>query len=80
MVTEQPLIKGDGFHQESQREIRDTGFRMRHGWGVVQLVGHLTVNEAGVGSNPTAPANIVKPEVCDAGVRQSEIEATFHVV
>jgi hypothetical protein len=29
-----------------------------HGWGVVQLVGHLTVNEAGVGSSPTAPANL----------------------
>ena len=27
-----------------------------HGWGVVQLVGHLTVNEDGVGSSPTAPA------------------------
>jgi hypothetical protein len=26
------------------------------GWGVVQLVGHLTVNEDGVGSSPTAPA------------------------
>jgi hypothetical protein len=30
----------------------------RHGWGVVQLVGHLTVNEDGVGSSPTAPANL----------------------
>ncbi len=27
------------------------------GWGVVQSVGHLTVNEDGVGSSPTAPAN-----------------------
>jgi hypothetical protein len=26
-------------------------------WGVVQSVGHLTVNEDGVGSSPTAPAN-----------------------
>ena len=26
-------------------------------WGVVQLVGHLTVNEDGEGSNPSAPAN-----------------------
>ena len=25
-------------------------------WGVVQLVGHLTVNEDGEGSNPSAPA------------------------
>jgi hypothetical protein len=25
---------------------------------VVQLVGHLTVNEDGVGSSPTAPANL----------------------
>jgi hypothetical protein len=28
-------------------------------WGVVQLVGHLTVNEDGVGSSPTAPANFL---------------------
>src|SRR6266436_3657736 len=27
-------------------------------WGVVQLVGHLTVNEDGEGSNPSAPANL----------------------
>jgi hypothetical protein len=26
-------------------------------WGVVQSVGHLTVNEDGGGSNPPAPAN-----------------------
>ena len=26
-------------------------------WGVVQPVGHLTVNEDGEGSNPSAPAN-----------------------
>ena len=26
-------------------------------WGVVQSVGHLTVNEDGEGSNPSAPAN-----------------------
>src|ERR1700756_3734609 len=31
---------------------------MAESWGVVQLVGHLTVNEDGVGSSPTAPANI----------------------
>jgi hypothetical protein len=29
----------------------------RRRWGVVQLVGHLTVNEDGEGSNPSAPAN-----------------------
>jgi hypothetical protein len=29
---------------------------VRRCWGVVQLVGHLTVNEAGEGSNPSAPA------------------------
>jgi hypothetical protein len=29
---------------------------LRRCWGVVQLVGHLTVNEAGEGSNPSAPA------------------------
>ena len=30
--------------------------QLKNGWGVVQLVGHLTVNEDGVGSSPTAPA------------------------
>jgi hypothetical protein len=29
---------------------------MKKKWGVVQLVGHLTVNEDGEGSNPSAPA------------------------
>jgi hypothetical protein len=29
-------------------------------WGVVQLVGHLTVNEDGEGSNPSAPAKIFR--------------------
>src|ERR1700722_15851113 len=29
-------------------------------WGVVQSVGHLTVNEDGVGSSPTAPANSLR--------------------
>jgi hypothetical protein len=29
-------------------------------WGVVQLVGHLTVNEDGEGSNPSAPARFSK--------------------
>ena len=37
------------------RRIRPPGGRAR--WGVVQLVGHLTVNEDGEGSNPSAPAN-----------------------
>lgn len=31
-------------------------------WGVVQPVGHLTVNEDGEGSNPSAPANF--PREC----------------
>jgi hypothetical protein len=31
---------------------------MKKKWGVVQLVGHLTVNEDGEGSNPSAPAKI----------------------
>jgi hypothetical protein len=30
---------------------------LQYRWGVVQLVGHLTVNEDGEGSNPSAPAN-----------------------
>ena len=29
-------------------------------WGVVQPVGHLTVNEDGEGSNPSAPANSIE--------------------
>ena len=29
-------------------------------WGVVQPVGHLTVNEDGEGSNPSAPANLTQ--------------------
>ena len=29
-------------------------------WGVVQPVGHLTVNEDGGGSNPPAPANFLQ--------------------
>jgi hypothetical protein len=29
-------------------------------WGVVQPVGHLTVNEDGEGSNPSAPANSLR--------------------
>src|SRR5882724_13372731 len=37
-----------------RRSIRPPGGRAR--WGVVQLVGHLTVNEDGEGSNPSAPA------------------------
>src|SRR5712664_3650791 len=32
-------------------------------WGVVQLVGHLTVNEDGEGSNPSAPANSFRARV-----------------
>ena len=32
-------------------------------WGVVQPVGHLTVNEDGEGSNPSAPANLTDSPV-----------------
>jgi hypothetical protein len=38
------------------RGSRQPGSAARR-WGVVQLVGHLTVNEDGEGSNPSAPAN-----------------------
>src|SRR5258708_5279387 len=31
-------------------------------WGVVQPVGHRTVNADGVGSNPTAPAKLLRPK------------------
>ena len=32
-------------------------------WGVFQLVGHLTVNEDGEGSNPSAPAKFSAPRL-----------------
>ncbi len=35
-------------------------------WGVVQLVGHLTVNEDGEGSNPSAPQLNLVYESCRA--------------
>ncbi len=38
---------------------------MKKKWGVVQLVGHLTVNEDGEGSNPSAPAKFA---VLDSGL------------
>jgi hypothetical protein len=37
---------------------RPYGILTNSNWGVVQLVGHLTVNEDGEGSNPSAPAKI----------------------
>ncbi len=41
--------------------VRPERVRVRDScWGVVQLVGHLTVNEDGEGSNPSAPANLSK--------------------
>ena len=40
----------------SFRSLPEAAVRRR--WGVVQPVGHLTVNEDGEGSNPSAPANL----------------------
>jgi hypothetical protein len=40
------------------RDPRQPGAAARR-WGVVQPVGHLTVNEDGEGSNPSAPANFL---------------------
>ena len=37
--------------------VRRFGEFSKARWGVVQPVGHLTVNEDGEGSNPSAPAN-----------------------
>jgi hypothetical protein len=37
-------------------------------WGVVQSVGHLTVNEDGGGSNPPAPANFLDRDTGISGV------------
>ena len=45
---------------------------MLKSWGVVQLVGHLTVNEDGVGSSPTAPANQITNSTV-ASIRPSDI-------
>jgi hypothetical protein len=39
-------------------------------WGVVQPVGHLTVNEDGEGSNPSAPANFLHLKYFALGVCQ----------
>ena len=41
----------------SFRSLPEAAVRRR--WGVVQPVGHLTVNEDGEGSNPSAPANLI---------------------
>src|SRR5579859_527563 len=40
-------------------------------WGVVQSVGHLTVNEDGGGSNPPAPANLLKISSLTSNPEQS---------
>src|SRR5271167_942758 len=42
---------------DETRASASPGNTCKHRWGVVQLVGHLTVNEDGEGSNPSAPAN-----------------------
>jgi hypothetical protein len=39
--------------------VRAANLGRRRCWGVVQLVGHLTVNEAGEGSSPSAPAKFL---------------------
>jgi hypothetical protein len=46
-------------------------------WGVVQLVGHLTVNEDGEGSNPSAPAKSfpsIAMKLASADLRRWEAE------
>jgi hypothetical protein len=48
LIALQARPAGSGPHRSSHANPR---------WGVVQLVGHLTVNEDGEGSNPSAPAN-----------------------
>src|SRR5262245_28246245 len=47
-------------------------------WGVVQLVGHLTVNEDGEGSNPSAPANFPSKNRCASVVRRFNTVCTTH--
>ncbi len=47
----------------------DGGAYPEYRWGVVQSVGHLTVNEDGGGSNPPAPASL--SSVNSLGRRQS---------
>ena len=39
----------------------------QHCWGVVQSVGHLTVNEDGGGSNPPAPAIFIRKQIARGG-------------
>ena len=46
-----------------QRSLQSWGIATR--WGVVQSVGHLTVNEDGGGSNPPAPANFFEKNKAD---------------
>ena len=43
-------------YKNASQDFSRSRLQLEHGWGVVQLVGHLTVNEDGVGSSPTAPA------------------------
>jgi hypothetical protein len=47
------------FFREVSANPRVSALRSAARWGVVQLVGHLTVNEDGEGSNPSAPANFI---------------------
>ena len=62
------------------RRIRPPGGRAR--WGVVQLVGHLTVNEDGEGSNPSAPAkffnqsNAIFPRRAQQRLRRADRNGT----
>jgi hypothetical protein len=51
------LLAQRQFFSGVARLLLRSSFQCR--WGVVQLVGHLTVNEDGEGSNPSAPAKFL---------------------
>src|ERR1700719_2186291 len=50
---------------------------MKKKWGVVQLVGHLTVNEDGEGSNPSAPANFLNAKNSTLFRRKASVAPSF---
>ena len=78
-------------HKRPLQFILGAGQRGRGSrWGVVQLVGHLTVNEDGEGSNPSAPAKffrfvgrardqslVVGKPACSQPFQPPSIDSTF---
>jgi hypothetical protein len=65
------IARGGVYPLRAVRVIFRSGRRSgtRTSWGVVQSVGHLTVNEDGEGSNPSAPAKIFPSKTDGIGNR-----------